>query len=418
MDIYRKFTILIIFALASYLILRLYQKRIWLQKNLGSIEEPFSSKGPSMLSSSQDNELARIETYEETDGSGKETDGPGIINMPEYCWNLPLLQCCVKTSYDSCVTGSYVNVEMVDVLLKKGCRFLDFNVFSVDNKPVVASSTDGQTMSSKNSVPLYEVFQKIVKSAFSSPSPNPKDPMFIHLRINSSTKNTSIYSEVAKTIQKYISLRQFKGAVNQQTTLGAMRGKIVVIVQQFSDPIPSELENFVNMYSGKDILQVKSYTDLLQQATTPPVPLDSSPYMTNAKVMRMIIPSKYDSKNPNHDLFLLQYGVQFVANRFSVLDEPLRNYELLFKKNKSAFVPMATAILYTHRKNIDEGEPDIYNTLASDAYSTIGTVLLESLVPDLADIDFAEVMGWFGITAMVVFGIIIIVSMMYMIEFQ
>ena len=408
MDIYRKFTILIIFALASYLILRLYQKRIWLQKKLGVKQEPF---GPSLLSSAKDNELSRIETYDET-------DGPGIINMPEYCWNLPLLQCCVKTSYDSCVTGSYVNVEMVDVLLKRGCRFMDFNVFSVDNKPVVAYSKDGQTMLSKNSVPLYEVFQRLVKSAFSSPSPNPKDPMFIHLRINSSTKDTSIYDEVAKMIQKYMTLKQFRGKVNQQTTLGELRGKIVIIVEKFSDTIPADLDNFVNMYSGVDTLQVKTYLDLLQQATTPPVPLDSNPYMTNAKVMRMVVPGKYDSKNPNHDLFLLQYGVQFVANRYSILDEPLHNYELMFKKNKSAFVPMATAILYTHRKNIDEGEPDIYNTLASDAYSTVGTILLESLVPDLANVDFSEVLGWFGITALVVFGILIIISMMYMIEFQ
>ena len=89
---------------------------------------------------------------------------------------------------------------MVKYVIERGCRFLDFEVFLIDNKPKVTYSVDKtyQTYETENSILLDNILSAVVNSAFARPSPNYQDPLFIQLRVK--TKDNSIYKMIAKSV--------------------------------------------------------------------------------------------------------------------------------------------------------------------------------------------------------------------------
>jgi hypothetical protein len=101
----------------------------------------------------------------------------------------------IKTAYNCCSPGTYKNdyvstCALKDVL-KQGVRGLDFEIFSIDNQPAVATSTIDSNFVKEtyNSVPFSEVMNIITNYAFAnSTAPNPKDPIILHLRFKSSNK--------------------------------------------------------------------------------------------------------------------------------------------------------------------------------------------------------------------------------------
>ena len=72
--------------------------------------------------------------------------------------NLPLREYCIKSSYNTALSGKYVSTDMIKYVLTRGCRFLDFEIFYVDNGPCVAYSVDPTfvTVTSKNTIKLSE----------------------------------------------------------------------------------------------------------------------------------------------------------------------------------------------------------------------------------------------------------------------
>ena len=65
------------------------------------------------------------------------------INDTEY--ETRLRDMYIKSSYNSCSAGDYrddwVSTCALNEVLKQGCRFIDFEIYSVNHKPVVATST-------------------------------------------------------------------------------------------------------------------------------------------------------------------------------------------------------------------------------------------------------------------------------------
>ena len=107
-----------------------------------------------------------------------------------------------QTAYNACSGGSYknsfVNICNLKAVLKQGVRCLDFEIYSVNNQPVVATSTsdDYYVKETFNSVNFGSVMDTINNYAFAGGTcPNPTDPLIIHLRIKSN--NQEIYSKLA-----------------------------------------------------------------------------------------------------------------------------------------------------------------------------------------------------------------------------
>ena len=109
----------------------------------------------------------------------------------------------IKTAYNCCCAGNFKN-DFVDICalencIKQGVRCLDFEIYSVDNEPVVAaSSVDDDTIKETyNSVNFGDAMTTVANMAFDVPT-NKNDPLIINLRIMSN--NEEIYNKIAKIL--------------------------------------------------------------------------------------------------------------------------------------------------------------------------------------------------------------------------
>ncbi len=267
---------------------------------------------------------------------------------------------CVKSSSDSAYTGKYMNLDMVKYLLGRGCRFLDFEVFIKDGTPIVAYSTNRQSLETFTSeapaVSLAGVFSTIMSNAFTDTSPNPKDPLFIHLRIK--TLDPNAYTKIAKIIKSGLGKKMLKDGngnavpLTLDSQLTTLQGKLAVIVDKHSSPgyqnystcSPDQTECFslanqVNMVSNSQSIRTYYQSDLTFQPINPP---DPSVYL-----FRIVLPDLgfFNSAKNSDAMYLTKnYGVQVVAQAFYTKDSNLRSYEDMFKTNRSAFVRLETAI--------------------------------------------------------------------------
>jgi hypothetical protein len=184
----------------------------------------------------------------------------------------------IMSAYNACSGGSYKN-DFVDIcnlknVIKQGVRGLDFEVYSLNNEPVVATSTDDSYFIKEtyNYVNFSDVLYTIQNYAFSnSTAPNPSDPIIIHLRIKSS--NQKMYENFANLFKSYNTLLLGKdySYENHNTNLGdvpllTLAGKIVIIVDRSNTAFMQNehFQEYVNMTSNSIFMRGLHYTDIKQ----------------------------------------------------------------------------------------------------------------------------------------------------------
>lgn len=258
----------------------------------------------------------------------------------------------IKSSSNSAYTNGYMNLNMIKYVLSRGCRFLDFEIYMKDNVPIVAYSTNKQSLETFTSdapaISFGGVCSTIISNAFSETSPNSDDPLFVHLRIK--TYNSSAYSQIAQTIKGSLGPKLYTESdgtavpVNLDSQVTDFLGKIVIIVDQHSSPgfqnyatCDTEdcysLTNVINMISNNQTVRTYNQSDLTYQPINPP-----DPYVY---LFRIVFPNiGFFGNSTNSDaLYLIKnYGVQVVAQAFFINDSNLRTYEGLFSEKKSAFL--------------------------------------------------------------------------------
>lgn len=341
MYLYKKILILFIIFVSSYIMHILLKKRRGIQ-NL---------EGLSNYSDSYEVDLMKVVTGTNISSITTNTD-------------LPLCEFCVKSSYNSALSGNYVGTEAIKYVLSRGCRFIDFEIYYIDNVPCVAYSTDPTfvTLTSKNFITLNEALQTVAMNAFSAPSPNLGDPLFMQLRIKS--KNDDILNQTGMAIKNYLSSRLFKGKVDSNTKLKDLLGQIILIIDTKYSPLYKDenkypkcttvstteidgcynLSKYVNMESGGNNLHSYNYNDLLNQNTTPLTIIDSDRKETDVALLRLIKPNIESTNNPEYHDFIVNYGVQFITYRFYLKDKNLEDYEKLFFDMKSGIIPLSSVL--------------------------------------------------------------------------
>lgn len=140
-----------------------------------------------------------------------DNDGTQITNtnFGEEHQNYSLLSFNILTAYNCCCGGNFkndfVNLCALQNCIRQGARCLDFEVYSVNNEPVIATSSvdDDSIKETYNSVSFADALSTIELYAFSRgmkySAPNPKDPLIINIRMMS--KNKKIYNKMAKNIE-------------------------------------------------------------------------------------------------------------------------------------------------------------------------------------------------------------------------
>jgi len=262
----------------------------------------------------------------------------------------PLCNYYIKSAYNCCNPNNYRN-DYVDIcslknILKQGVRGLDLEVFSIDDMPVVASSTDSSSKYVKetfNHVPMSDVLKTIKQYAFaSSTAPNSSDPIFLLCRIKST--NQKMYKHFAKLLEQYNALLLGKeysfgnGGKNLgEVPLSALLGKIVLIVDksdQNSFEDCAEFHEYVNGVSNSLHMRVLRYNDIQHN------PDMSELTEFNRLGMTIGIPDLgYNPENPS-GVVMRECGVQFIGMRYSAnaIDANVGESDAFFNADGHAFV--------------------------------------------------------------------------------
>ncbi len=242
--------------------------------------------------------------------------------------------------------NSTVSMDACLYTLARGCRFIDFEVFSVDNQPVIASSSVNSFnyKETYNHIPISDALEVLGSYVFSgSKCPNPGDPFIIHMRMMS--RNITMYDNLAKIISqsksvarnllgpKYGREYQTKDLGNEDLT--DFRGKIILMVDG-TNPVyrKTKLFELINMSSNTMFLSKYTYFGV-KNIADPQTFKDA-----NKKNMCLVIPDRGGRPiNDGHN-GPFTWGCQIAAMCFQeeARDEKLKAYEDKFASVGYAFI--------------------------------------------------------------------------------
>lgn len=281
---------------------------------------------------------------------------PISSNDPDCSGNL--YDYYIKTAYNACSGGSYKN-DFVDIcnlkaVIKQGVRCLDFEIYSVDDDPVISTSTQENFYIKEtfNSVKFADAMKTIKDYAFSGGTcPNPTDPILIHLRIKSN--NQTIYTKMADIFKSYDNemLGKEYSFENSGTNLGSVpllqfQNKIIVIVERnINGNNNAFLENkefleYVNLTSNSMFMRAYNYYDVKNN----PDVNELTEY--NKRNITIIFPDKgINPANPS-GLLCRTYGCQMVAIRYQYVDNFLIQNTMFFDRASYAFALKPAELRY------------------------------------------------------------------------
>lgn len=350
MEIYKKILIVITIFIFIYILYRFLKEKKEIQEliMIEGLENPTLSNEELEFNSLKSEEPVIIQSVNKTDAT------------------LPLKEIVLKASYNTAFTGNYMNLDMIKYVLSRGCRFLDFEVFTIDNKPQVAYSTDStfKSINSKNSLLFDDVLTTVNTNAFSDTSPNRSDPVFVHLRIKSSKND--IYKLVAKSLY-VIKNSIYSKPINMGTRIQDIMGKVIIIIDSsinydYKNYISCgkneancyDLSKIINIESGSKEIGIQRYSDILNEKIIHPRIMNDN--YTDTQYIKLALPD-YDVKqisNPSFTPFVNDHSVQIITYRFYKKDKNLSEYETVFNENKAGIVPMATILKYLDKKKQED----------------------------------------------------------------
>ena len=265
-------------------------------------------------------------------------------HMPKFQYTLK--DYYIKTAYNACSGGDYKN-DYVDTciltnILKQGVRGLDFEIFSVDDDaPVVATSVGDSYFIKEtfNYIKFSDIMQILNNYAFSqSTSPNPSDPIILHLRFKSSNQN--MYKNMAKILESYSNILlgkeysyEYQGKNLGNVKLTDLLGKIVIIVDKnnISFMECQEFYEYVNMTSNSVFMRALNYYDI---AYTP----DMNELIEYNKLnMTIGMPDKGSNPANPSSIVMREMGCQMLAMRYQEIDLNREENDIFFDEANSAF---------------------------------------------------------------------------------
>ena len=293
--------------------------------------------------------------------------------------DLPLREFIVKSSYNSAISGDYANPEMIRILLQRGVRLLDFEIYTDTNIEYVSYSKDNEfTMSTANEpserLSLASALETVNAYSFIMPSPSPNDPLFLSLRVkNKLSDQKDVYKRIADILKTTFPNRLYQDSsgkaidVNGSTPFKDIMGKIIVIFdtegkitnyQEYCADAKnacSEIYPFVNIpaniatglpiYNYNDIT-TKYHERVLQQGDG---------FGTTINTFVMVAPPVDDIiQIPPPKEVINSSFPQFILYKFYIQNANLAEYEDIFNQANSSFVPISSFL-------ITKGEPQTEN---------------------------------------------------------
>ena len=253
----------------------------------------------------------------------------------------------IKTAYNCCCTGNFKN-DYVDICALKNCAFygvraLDFQIYSLKNKPIVSASSVKSTDYKEiyNYIDFYEVLNNVRKYFIDDQSnKNCKDPLFLIFRLY--TKNTPIYDMMAQALNQVygygsplsnILYTLPSHNILDNVLLSSLAKKVVIIV----DPTYGDKNGFensqLNNYSSLVLGSSLSNTIYRESTILGVMAVDKATGTENNLMNNLTIlyPELQQNKN-NYDFItsgIFNY-VSFIGMNFQYNDAFLREYNNTF----------------------------------------------------------------------------------------
>jgi hypothetical protein len=286
----------------------------------------------------------------------------------------------VLSSYNSCNTSTElqnntISLQALRYVISQGVRFVDFEIYSLENQPVVSTSNSPENyyvFQSSNYVKFSDVFEIIINNAFNiSTCPNPNDPLFVHLRIKS--KNDTMFKNLATIFQTYESTTQHilgtdysyeqmscnpyevsetdttktitANCSNNNVTedpLYYYQNKIIIILDRSNTSALdcSELMEFVNLTSNSLYCRLMSNFTMIHIS-------DQQELLTyNKRTITIVTPDIGINKNNPDINKSKELGIQFNANNFYKKDQYLTNSINMFNDAGCAFILKPASMRY------------------------------------------------------------------------
>ena len=252
----------------------------------------------------------------------------------------------IKTAYNCCSAGNFkndfVNICALKSCIKQGARCLDFEIYSLNNNPVIAvsSKNDFNIKGSYNSIKFEDAMTVISSYAFSGNTcPNPNDPLILHFRIM--TNNSVIHDKIAMilydTLEDKLLGKNFSYE-NRGRNIGSypitrLMGQVIIMVDK-SNPLFSstKLNEYVNITSNSVFVRSLRFSQIKY------CPDINELTYYNKQNMTITLPDlSSDNKNKSVDL-AMSYGCQMVGMSFQNFDTNMEYYTKKFDDVGSAFI--------------------------------------------------------------------------------
>jgi hypothetical protein len=275
--------------------------------------------------------------------------GPSISPI-ENSANKPLSKYYIKTAYNCCCNGDfindYVNLCALKNCAKQGFRALDFQIFSINGKAVVSESTVSNSSSQMykqmyNQINFKDVVNYINAVFFDmTKCPNPDDPLFLIFRFN--IDNNIIYNQIYNTLNTIFGTASSsnkifipKSNTLDNTSLYSLCKKIIIIVEttNLNNFENSKLVNITSLQLGKSINnQIIRESEMVSSILS-----GSNNYFQNN--LNILYPDYNNTTSINYDYVTtgINTGIQFIGMNAQTNDTYLVNYNKYFTK---AFMPI------------------------------------------------------------------------------
>jgi len=278
----------------------------------------------------------------------------------------------VKSAYNCCCGDGYKNNFVAICALEKcitnGCRFLDFEIYSYNNVPIVASSTanNNYIKETYNSLLLKDVLTTITEKGFDPLSTNcANDPLILNFRVMST--NMAMLKTMGDLFEEYLKNNDgsFTYEVKRENDLLFAKMDLfyrkVIVICDFN-PLPSIIDTNPDLIKLKNCINLKGkglncntfrYNQIASKK-------GSTSFISDTKMKFTIVLPNLDNSVINFDPALsFETGCQAICMKHQNIDNSLLGYNALFKmKHNFAWIKKPSALL-----NVDmEAVPDYTNT--------------------------------------------------------
>ena len=315
----------------------------------------------------QDKSCAIIESSHTNDNTAEKK---GLYKIRDYY---------VLSSYNSCNTSTElqhntISLNALKYVISQGVRLLDFEIYSLENKPIVSTSNNPDNyymFQSSNYINFTDAFETIINNAFNiSTCPNPSDPLFVHLRVKSN--NDKMLNNLAKIFKMYENSTNYilgpkysfeKTTCNNITTnisaetirdisknsninlscnsnnitedpLYYFQNKIIIILDRSN----TTALDCVNLMEYVNLTSNSLYCRLINNFTMINSQDQQELLEFNKRTVTIVTPDiGINKNNPDIDKSKL-LGIQFNANNFYQKDNYLNNSINMFNNSGCAFI--------------------------------------------------------------------------------